>query len=58
MFVTVFLSKMHNWYHKENMLNSAFIHKRRSSYFPAKTHNKGHCNSKWLALADRFDCTL
>ena len=36
MFVTVYLSKMHICYHKENMLNSFYIHKRWSSYFPAK----------------------
>jgi len=28
MFVTVYLSKMHNCNHKENMLNSFYIHKR------------------------------
>jgi len=28
MFVSVKLSKMHNCYHKENMLNSFYIHKR------------------------------
>jgi len=38
MSVTVYLSKMHICYHKENMLNSFYIHKRWSSYFPAKTH--------------------
>jgi len=36
MFVSVKLSKMHNCYHKENMLNSFYIHKRWLSYFPAQ----------------------
>jgi len=28
MFVSVYLSKMHNCYHKENMFNSFYIRKR------------------------------
>ena len=32
----VYLSKMHNCCHKENMLNSSYIYKRWSLHFPPK----------------------